>query len=70
MEKEGLKGPQPECSRLQATLSVSAKKSTDTKGKSDSFWVNLFLVFSSVLLNQVRGILGRVLGKGPKPNSF
>lgn len=70
VEKEGLKGPQPECSGLQATSSDSAKKSTDTKGKSDSFWVNLFLGFSSVLLNRFRGILGRVLGKGSKPNSF
>lgn len=70
VEKEGLKGPQPECSGLQATSSVSAKQSTDTKGKFDSFSVNLFLGFSSVLLNRVRGILGRVLGKGPKPNGF
>jgi hypothetical protein len=59
-----------DCSGSLVASCVTAEKMTDTKGSSGFFWVKLFLGISCVLLDRVKGILGRVVGVGYKPNGF
>jgi predicted transcriptional regulator with HTH domain len=52
--------------------SVAAKKTIEieTKGNSVIYWLKVFLELSRLVMDRVRGCLGRLVGLGSKFNGF
>jgi hypothetical protein len=58
---------------LAVLSSVTTKKTKETKGSSIIYWLKLFLGFSRLVMDRIRGYLGRLVGLeslDSKPNGF